>query len=133
MDEERSGSSELVLPANAGKVKASHLQRVTYIYVRQSTMHQVVENTESRERQYALQQRAVALGWPVERVRVIDSDVGQSGASAVDRAGFQELVSEVSLGRAGLGWSGGITPGAQFSGLAAVVGALCADGHADSG
>ena len=89
-------------PAHAVKVKATHVERPTYIYVRQSTMHQVVQNTESSERQYGLQQRAVALGWPIERVHVIDSDVGQSGASAVDRAGFQELVTEVSLGRAGL-------------------------------
>jgi DNA invertase Pin-like site-specific DNA recombinase/stress-induced morphogen len=84
------------------KVTPSHLQRAAYLYVRQSTLRQVVENTESTKRQYALRQRAVALGWPPERVIVIDCDQGQSGASATDRAGFQRLVSEVGLGHAGL-------------------------------
>ncbi|MFH0794258.1 MAG: recombinase family protein [bacterium] len=84
------------------KVTASHLKRDAYLYVRQSTLRQVFENTESTKRQYALRQRAVALGWPLERVCVIDSDLGQSGASAADRKGFQKLVSEVSLGRAGI-------------------------------
>ena len=84
------------------KITASHLQRDAYLYVRQSTLRQVLENTESTERQYALRQRAVALGWPVERVIVIDSDQGQSGASDVDREGFQKLVTEVSLGRVGI-------------------------------
>jgi DNA invertase Pin-like site-specific DNA recombinase len=84
------------------KVTASHLKRDAFLYVRQSTLHQVVQNTESTQRQYALQQQAVALGWPVERVHVIDCDLGQSGASAADRAGFQQLVAEVSLGHAGI-------------------------------
>jgi DNA invertase Pin-like site-specific DNA recombinase len=84
------------------KVQAAHLARTAYLYVRQSTLRQVVENTESTQRQYALRQRAVALGWPAERIVVIDSDLGQSGASAADRAGFQRLVTEVSLGRAGI-------------------------------
>lgn len=84
------------------KVTARHLARSAYLYVRQSTMRQVVENTESTERQYALRQRAVALGWPVDSVIVIDSDLGQSGASAADREGFQKLVSEVGMGRAGI-------------------------------
>ncbi|MBL7160979.1 MAG: recombinase family protein [Anaerolineales bacterium] len=84
------------------KVTASHLQRAAFLYVRQSTLHQVVQNTESTQRQYALQQQAVALGWPIERVHVIDCDLGQSGATAVDRAGFQQLVAEVSLGNAGI-------------------------------
>jgi len=84
------------------KVNAGHLRRNAYLYVRQSTMRQVVENTESTKRQYALRQRAIALGWAVEQVVVIDSDLGQSGASAVDREGFQRLVTEVSLGKAGI-------------------------------
>jgi DNA invertase Pin-like site-specific DNA recombinase len=62
----------------------------------------VFENSESTKRQYDLRQRAVALGWSIEQVIVIDSDLGQSGASAVDRAGFQRLVTEVSLGHAGV-------------------------------
>lgn len=84
------------------KIKASHLKREAYLYVRQSTIRQVFENTESTKRQYGLRERAVALGWPLERIHVIDSDLGQSGASAVDRAGFQQLVSEVGMGRAGI-------------------------------
>jgi DNA invertase Pin-like site-specific DNA recombinase len=84
------------------KVKASHLKRSAYLYVRQSTLRQVLENTESTQRQYALRQQAVALGWPLDRVIVIDTDLGQSGASAADREGFQRLVTEVSLARAGI-------------------------------
>jgi DNA invertase Pin-like site-specific DNA recombinase len=84
------------------KVTALHLKRNAYLYVRQSTMRQVFENTESTQRQYALRQRAIALGWPQEQIVVIDSDLGQSGASAVDREGFQKLVAEVGMGRAGI-------------------------------
>jgi DNA invertase Pin-like site-specific DNA recombinase len=62
----------------------------------------VFDNSESTKRQYALRQRAVALGWSEDRIIVIDSDLGQSGASAADREGFQRLVTEVSLGRAGI-------------------------------
>jgi DNA invertase Pin-like site-specific DNA recombinase len=65
-------------------------------------MRQVVENTESTERQYALRQRAIALGWLSDNVVVIDSDLGQSAAGVVDREGFQKLVTEVSMGRAGI-------------------------------
>ena len=86
----------------ASKVTAGHLARTAYLYVRQSTLRQVIHNTESATRQYALRQRAVALGWPVEQIVTIDSDQGQSGASAVDREGFQHLVAEVGLGRAGI-------------------------------
>jgi len=84
------------------KVRADHLKRDAYLYIRQSTLQQVFHNTESTQRQYALKQRAVALGWPAERVIVIDGDQGQSGASAADREGFQKLVAEVGLGRAGI-------------------------------
>jgi len=84
------------------KVQARHLKRNAYLYVRQSTLRQVLENTESTKRQYALRERAMALGWRLDHVIVIDSDLGQSGASAVDREGFQQLVSEVGLGRAGI-------------------------------
>jgi DNA invertase Pin-like site-specific DNA recombinase len=82
------------------KIKAAHLQRNAYLYIRQSTLRQVFENSESTKRQYALRQKAVALGWPEDRIIVIDTDLGQSGASAADREGFQRLVTEVSLGRA---------------------------------
>jgi Resolvase, N terminal domain len=84
------------------KVTPSHLKRNAYLYVRQSTLRQVFENTESTKRQYALRQRAIALGWATEQIVVIDCDLGQSGASAVDRAGFQQLVAEVGLGQAGI-------------------------------
>jgi len=83
------------------KVKSTHLKRNAYLYVRQSTIRQVFENTESTKRQYALRQQAAALGWPQDRIVVIDSDLGQSGA-ATDREGFQKLVTEVSMNRAGI-------------------------------
>lgn len=89
-------------PETHSKVQARHLKRNAYLYVRQSTLRQMFENTESTKRQYDLRQRAVALGWRADQVVVIDSDLGQSGASAVDREGFQRLVTEVSLGRAGI-------------------------------
>ena len=84
------------------KIMPEHLRKNAYLYIRQSTLHQVLENTESTRRQYELRQRAVVLGWPEERIVVIDSDLGQSGASAKDRAGFQRLVGEVGTGRAGI-------------------------------
>ena len=84
------------------KVASRHLRRSAYLYVRQSSMRQVLENTESTKRQYGLRQRAVALGWAQDQIVVIDSDQGQSGASATQREGFQQLVAEVGLGHAGL-------------------------------
>ncbi len=84
------------------KVNSEHLKRNAYFYIRQSTPRQVLENTESAKRQYALRQRAVALGWPMARIIVVDSDQGHSGASVVDREGFQKLVAEVGMGRAGI-------------------------------
>lgn len=84
------------------KVNADHLKRNAYLYIRQSTLRQVLENTESTKRQYALRQSAVALGWPMERIIVIDNDLGQSGASAADREGFQKLVADVGMGKAGI-------------------------------
>ncbi len=67
------------------RIKLQHLRRNAYLYVRQSTLRQVIENTESTERQYALRQRAVQLGWSQEQIVVIDNDLGQSGASATKR------------------------------------------------
>src|SRR6266536_2648323 len=84
------------------KVSAAHLARTAYLYVRQSTLRQVLNNTESTQRQYALRQRAVALGWPTTQIVTIDCDQGHSGASAADREGFQRLVAEVGMGRAGI-------------------------------
>lgn len=101
------------------KVTVSHLQRGAFLYVRQSSPRQVLENTESTERQYALQQRAIALGWPMGQITVVDNDQGQSGECAADREGFQKLVTEVSMGRAG------IVLGLEVSRLAR----NCADWH----
>ena len=83
------------------KIAATHLERQAYLYVRQSTLRQVLENTESTKRQYALRERAVALGWPVDRIVVIDNDQGQSGADS-DRQGFQTLVAAVGMGEVGV-------------------------------
>jgi len=84
------------------KVTAAHLARDAYLYVRQSSLRQVMQNTESTKRQYALRERAVALGWPIERIHTIDSDLGRSGASAADRDGFQHLVTQVAMGQVGI-------------------------------
>ena len=86
----------------AAKVTGAHLARTAYLYVRQSTLRQVLTNTESTARQYALRQKAIALGWPAEQIVTIDTDQGQSGATAADREGFQRLVAEVGMGRAGI-------------------------------
>ena len=84
------------------KVTAEHLKRAAYLYVRQSTLRQVAEHGESTQRQYALRARAIAAGWPIERIHVIDCDLGKSGSSTTARDGFQQLVSEVALGKAGI-------------------------------
>jgi DNA invertase Pin-like site-specific DNA recombinase len=86
----------------ASKVSAAHLAKAALLYVRQSTLKQVINNTESAHRQYDLRGRAIALGWSAEQIAVIDVDQGQSGATAADREGFRHLVAEVSLGRAGI-------------------------------
>ncbi|MGI0130877.1 MAG: recombinase family protein [Thermoplasmata archaeon] len=83
------------------RITPAHLERTAYVYVRQSTLHQVRENRESQERQYALRDRAVALGWPSEKVVVIDEDQGHSGATTSGRLGFQRLAGEVGMGRVG--------------------------------
>ncbi len=90
------------MSAEALKVTASQLARNAYLYIRQSTLKQVLHNTESAIRQYDLRGKAIALGWDASQITVIDIDQGQSGASAADREGFQQLVAEVSLGRAGI-------------------------------
>ena len=84
------------------KITDGHLQRLAIVYVRQSTQQQVLEHRESTARQYALADRAVALGWPRAAVQVIDEDQGHSGSSAEGRNGFQRLLTEVSSDRVGL-------------------------------
>jgi len=101
------------------KVTNAHLERDAYLYIRQSTPRQVLENTESTQRQYALRERAVALGWPVEHLHVIDCDLGKTASHAAGRDGFPQLVSEVALGKAG------IIMGLEVSRLAR----NCADWH----
>ena len=86
----------------ASKVTAAHLSRQALLYIRQSSLKQVLHNTESAIRQYDLRGKAIALGWDASQVTVIDIDQGRSGASAAGREGFQQMVAEVSLGRAGI-------------------------------
>jgi hypothetical protein len=85
-----------------GKIRPHHLERLAIVYVRQSSPQQIVEHPESRARQYALMGHAIALGWPKERVLLIDEDQGQSGRGSEHRAGFQRLLGEVTTDRVGL-------------------------------
>jgi DNA invertase Pin-like site-specific DNA recombinase len=86
----------------SSKVTAAHLARTALLYVRQSTLKQVLSNTGSAIRQYDLRGKAIALGWAAGQVTVTGIDQGHSGAPAADREGFQQLAAEVSLGRAGI-------------------------------
>jgi DNA invertase Pin-like site-specific DNA recombinase len=118
----------------SSKITPAHLQRLAFIYVRQSSPKQVAQNKESQQYQYQLRQRAIELGWAAERVRVIDSDLGRSGSEASGRGGFQELVAEVSLGHAGIVFGYEVSRLARNNqdwyhllDLAAVFGTLIAD------
>jgi DNA invertase Pin-like site-specific DNA recombinase len=84
------------------KIQSTHCDRIAFVYVRQSTPLQVIENRESTERQYHLRERAIELGWPSSRVEVIDEDQGRSGSTAAHRTGFQRLAAEVVLGKVGI-------------------------------
>ena len=84
------------------KIQSAHCERIAFVYVRQSTPLQVIENRESTERQYRLQERAIELGWARGRVEVIDEDQGRSGSTAAHRTGFQRLAAEVVLGKVGI-------------------------------
>src|SRR5436309_15740163 len=94
-------TSELITP--------THLRKKAIIYVRQSTLTQVIINQESLRLQYGLEQRAKTLGWRSEDIEVIDADLGLTGASAQHRSGFQELVTKVTLGQAGIILSSDVT------------------------
>ena len=94
-------ASELVTPF--------HLARNAIIYIRQSTPHQVLSNQESLQLQYALEQRALGLGWRPEDVEIIDADLGLTGASAQHREGFKEIISRVTLGQVGIIFSSEVT------------------------
>src|SRR3954467_130446 len=94
-------------PAPAGlfrapKIQSWHLDRLAIVYVRQSTAQQVGEKKETPDRQYGLVNRAIELGWPPDRILVIDDDQGKSGSSAEGRPGFQRLLAEVGLDHVGL-------------------------------
>src|SRR5216684_1881967 len=82
-------------------ITQAHQSKPAYIYVRQSTLAQVRHNQESTERQYALQDKAVAMGWPQRSIRVLDRDLGMSGAQSAGREDFKTLVADVSMGQVG--------------------------------
>lgn len=83
------------------KIRPEHLNRIAIVYIRQSTLNQVRYNQESTERQYALQEKAMNLGWTQEQIQVIDEDLGISGSGRSLRQGFQQLVARVSFGEVG--------------------------------
>ena len=84
------------------RIGTAHRAKLAYVYVRQSSVGQLRHHQESTTLQYRLVDRALGLGWPRERVEVIDEDLGKSGADAQQRHGFQRLIAEVGLGHAGL-------------------------------
>ncbi len=86
----------------SSKIRDTHLDKLAIVYVRQSSAQQVLENRESTARQYALADYATALGWPADRVIVIDEDQGQSGTRADNRSGYQRLLAEVTLDHVGI-------------------------------
>ena len=83
------------------QITLSHRQKMAYVYVRQSTMEQVRHHQESTERQYALKDKAIALGWPTGRTRILDGDQAVSGSTTNGRDDFKKLVADVSLGEVG--------------------------------
>ena len=89
-------------PPAGGKIQGRHRDRLAMVYVRQSTVQQMVRHQESTRLQYGLVNRALELGWAESQVEVIDEDQGKSGSSAEGRLGFQRLVAEVSLDHVGI-------------------------------
>src|SRR5712672_762952 len=87
---------------DATAVGSDHLRRAAFVYIRQSSLAQVENNTESTRRQYALVDKAVSLGWPRAAVSVVDDDLGLSGAQAVGRFGFAHMATEIAMGRVGI-------------------------------
>ena len=104
---------------DASKITASHRSRRCVVYVRQSTLAQTRANTESLERQYELDGRAVALGWGPGLVQVVDADLGLSGAQAASREGFQELWPRSRWAGSGSSsaWRRAGSPGATPTGI----------------
>jgi DNA invertase Pin-like site-specific DNA recombinase len=119
----------------ATKIQPEHLQRLAYVYVRQSSLAQLQEHQESTRRQYDLQQRAWQLGWPRERIVVVDADLGHSASDPqAPRDGFTQLLAEVALGRVGAIFSVEVSRLARIDSewhrlveLAALTGALLID------
>lgn len=89
------------MTSNLMKIQPQHLNRLAMIYIRQSTMTQVRFHTESTERQYALQEKALQWGWLPDQIQLIDEDLGLSGSQSSNRQGFQHLVTQVTLGQVG--------------------------------
>ena len=83
------------------KLTEEHLQRRAYVYVRQSTLGQVRWHQESTERQYALREKALEMGWPAASILILDGDLGVSGAQTTGRNDFKQLVADVSMGDVG--------------------------------
>ena len=84
------------------KITPVHLEKMAYIYIRQSSLYQVENHVEGRLRQYNLVEWAMQAGWPRERIIVIDSDLGKSSASPNTRSGFGELIAAVGRGEVGI-------------------------------
>src|SRR5262245_23046487 len=93
---------ELMTTPRHPKIQPGHLRRQAVVYIRQSSAHQVRGNRESAARQYALKERAKALGWPAKAVQAIDEDQGRSGTSVVHREGFKKLLAEIGAGQVGI-------------------------------
>ena len=114
------------------QVTLSHRQKTAYVYVRQSTMGQVRNHQESTERQYALKDKAISLGWPATSMHILDGDLGISGATQQRPRRFQEVGGRGLPGRGGgRVRPGGIAPGAVQRRLAPSDRDLCPDRHAD--
>jgi hypothetical protein len=116
------------------QIAAHHLKRLACLYVRQSTLQQVFENTESTARQYALRDRALALGWAEERILVIDQDLGHSAASTADRLGGKPPRGFGGARTGGAGLRAGSFPTrTQRKLLAPSLGNVCSYPDSDSG
>jgi DNA invertase Pin-like site-specific DNA recombinase len=100
------------VPVASSKITGRHLERLAFVYVRQSHAIQIIKNPESTRVQYSLTEHAVGLGWSRERVLVIDEDQAHTATTSEGRLGFQRLVAEVGLGHVG------IIVGVQMSRLA---------------
>ena len=83
------------------KIESTHLERKAILYIRQSTMRQVYENSESTARQYALKEKLIGLGWMQNMIEIIDCDLGRSGAEATGRTGFRQMLADVGEGNVG--------------------------------